>query len=154
VVHVWWSFNSLVFKYTNSSVDVMHVQITLGKVGLIQICTCGDMDPDLNIVPWAHPTQLSKWHLDQFCSFCTTHGRGSLYFTINHPFLHENCPFVAVSGPRLISASLANWNPQPKQHLGQFRRLCAAHRRESLYFWAAHYPVRIASLHWGIWTPV
>jgi len=33
-------------------------------------------------VPWTHPTQPSKLHLDWFSHFCTAHGRESLYFTM------------------------------------------------------------------------
>jgi len=38
------------------------------------------------VVPWVHWTQHAKRHLDWFSSFCTAHGRESLYFTVGCPF--------------------------------------------------------------------
>jgi len=38
------------------------------------------------VVPWVHPTQHPKRHLDRFSRFCTAHGRKSLYFTMSAPF--------------------------------------------------------------------
>ena len=45
-----------------------------------------------HMVPWIHPTQHPKWHLDRVSHLCTAHGRQSLYLQWA-PFPHQNCPF-------------------------------------------------------------
>jgi len=36
------------------------------------------LGPIYSMVPWVHPTQHLKRHLDRFSRFCTAHGRASL----------------------------------------------------------------------------
>jgi len=42
----------------------------------------GNLHSHIIHVPWTHPTQHSKLHLDQFSRYCTAHGIESLYFTM------------------------------------------------------------------------
>jgi len=42
---------------------------------------CTNVQPNLLMFPWTHPSLHSKRHLNLFSYFCTAHGRVSLYFT-------------------------------------------------------------------------
>jgi len=65
--------------------------------------TCLGMSFTLKIAPSHRPTsntwflehtsQQPKQQLDRSSRFCTDHRKVSLYFTMAHPFLPQNCPF-------------------------------------------------------------
>jgi len=41
----------------------------MGSLPSLKIAFCGDLDPILDMIPWAHPSPQPKRHLDRFSHF-------------------------------------------------------------------------------------
>jgi len=66
----------------------------------------GDLDLHLIRGCLGNPNLLPKWHLDQFCRFCTAHGRISYTLQWAAPFSPKVPLLLGVSGPYLIHGFL------------------------------------------------
>jgi len=52
----------------------------------------GDLHPIPYMIPWAHPSPQSKWHLDWFSRFCTAQRSVPILYN-RPPLLPQNCLF-------------------------------------------------------------
>jgi len=55
---------------------------TLGRPFPHQNCPCTWGSGPSNTIPWAHPIQQPKWHLDRFSHFCRAHNRDRPRYSI------------------------------------------------------------------------
>jgi len=63
-------------------------------------------------------------------TFCTAHGRTSLYFAMGRPFSPQNCLCEwGIWSPVSHTLPWAHPIQNPKRHLDQFNRFCSAHDR-------------------------
>jgi len=83
----------------------------------------GDLYPIYYAVPWVHPTQQPKRHLDQFSRFCTDDRKMSLSKLRSKLPL----PMVGDVDPTEYMVPWAHPSPQQKRHLDRFSRFCRVH---------------------------
>jgi len=105
------------------------------------------------MLPSAHQSAQPKRQFDQFSSFCTAHGRKSLYFIMGNP-----SPKIGPSDEAIWTPSntipWAHPSPQPKQHLDRFSCFCRDNHRASLHFTMGHpFANSKLPLPMGIWAP-